>query len=68
MRSVVLAIIALSLAGCGHRDKKAPCGPMVMAFAETPRAPEPFASMEDKCGEAKPVNGFVKLRSPDARE
>lgn len=57
----VALTLALGLAGCGHRELTAPCGPL--AFAPGPRPPEPFAALRaDACGEARPVNAPLSAR------
>lgn len=58
--SLALAL-ALGLAGCGHRELTAPCGPL--AFAPEPRPPEPFGAFGWlDCGEARPVNAPLPAR------
>jgi hypothetical protein len=48
-------VLLLALAGCGHRELTAPCGPL--AFAPETPAPAPFASLaRDECGEPRPVS------------
>jgi hypothetical protein len=48
-------ILLLALAGCGHRELTAPCGPL--AFAPGTPAPAPLARLaRDECGEPQPVN------------
>lgn len=52
--------IACLIAACGHREVKAPCGPL--AFASESRllpASHPLRAFDRdaECGEARPVNG-----------
>lgn len=48
-------VLLLALAGCGHRELTAPCGPL--AFAPEPALATPFAAFtRDDCGDPRPVN------------
>lgn len=59
-RPALLALAALTLAGCGYKPLKAPCAPdeggTPLAYAEQsrPAAVEPFASLA-RCGRMKPI-------------
>lgn len=53
--------LALGLAGCGHREVTAPCGPL--AFAPDPQPQEPFAAFgRHDYGEPQPVNAPLPAR------
>jgi hypothetical protein len=75
MRAIAITVmLALALAACGHREKKAPCSPadgttnqQPLSFAPLNSAPIlPFGSSAD-CGPLKMVNAIDLGELPPAR-
>lgn len=65
MRAALILLLAGMLAGCAHKDLRAPCSPPALAYAPTPKAPAPFDQslngVADECGPARPVNDGAAL-------